>query len=504
MDEVKDVDIRYGVNILLEQPPDECCPIVIERSPTLANLLGTIEAHWSPSGASSSDYRSIRSGSVLRADGGYLILDAGDVLAEPGAWRILMRTLRSRCLEIVPQELSQPLAQVALKPDAIPIDIRVILVGDAGIYHQLESLDRDFAEQFKVLADFDTEVDRNLNGVKQYAGVLARIARDEGLPHFDAGAVASLAEHGARIASRGGKLTARFGRIADIAREAAFLTTKRAGDLVSDADVREAVKRTRERASLPSSRFQSFIQSGTIRINTTGKVAGQVNGLAVMTAGQLTYGFPARITATVGPGRAGVIDIESRADMSGSIHTKGFHILGGLLRHLLGTDHPLTFSASLAFEQSYGGIDGDSASGAETCCLLSALTGIPLHQSIAMTGAIDQHGHIQAIGGVNEKVEGFFDVCHHFGLTGEQGVIIPASNAGDLMLRTDVADACVTGEFRIYAVERIEQALEIFTDQPAGTLGDDGYPQGSLLAIAVERAEQFWRETLRAPAPEDI
>ncbi|MCH9673460.1 MAG: AAA family ATPase [Gammaproteobacteria bacterium] len=498
--QIPDAEIRYGINILLEQEDGSECPTVIERTPSVRNLLGTVEAQMAPNGAMSSDYRSVRGGALLRADGGYLILDAADVLTEPGSWRMLMRTLRSGRLDIVPADLAHPFAPISLKPESVAINVKVILVGDAGVYYQLEQLDRDFSELFKVLADFDSEVERSVASVLEYAGVLARMVRDEGILHFDQSAVATLAEHGARIAASSGKLTARFGRVADIAREAEFIARRSGNEMVSGADVTETVRRTKSRASLPSLRFQSFIKSGSIRIQTTDEVVGQINGLAVMSAGPVSYGFPARITATVGPGRAGIIDIESRADMSGSIHTKGFHILGGLLRYLIGTDHPMTFTASLAFEQSYGGIDGDSASGAETCCLLSALTQIPIRQSVGMTGAIDQHGHIQSIGGVNEKVEGFYDICNHFGLTGDQGVIIPASNAGDLMLRPDVVAAAQAGKFRIFAVDTIHQALEILMRRPAGTRGNDGeYEAGTILHAAVERVGQYWRETLRAP-----
>jgi len=351
-----------------------------------------------------------------------------------------------------------------------------------------------------VLADFNYEIERSELGINQYASVVARICRNEDLVHFDASGIAALTEHGARIASRKGKITARFGRIADIVREASFLASKAGSSLVSRAQVEETVVRTKYRASLPSTRFQELIHDGTIMVQTQGNVVGQINGLAVINAGQLSYGFPARITATIGAGQAGVINIEGAAALSGAIHTKGFHILGGLLRHLLQLDHPLAFSASIAFEQSYGGIDGDSASGAEICCLISALTGVPIRQGMAMTGAIDQHGHIQAIGGVNEKIEGFFDACQYMGLNHEQGIIIPRSNAGDLMLRSDVVKACAEGQFRIHAVENVEQALEVLTGKEAGEPGSDGkYPEDSLLGLAQIKATDFWHKTMIRP-----
>ena len=492
----------YDVNIVLEAAKDGMSPVIVETSPSLGRLLGSVENGWSPQGPTRGDFRRISAGSILRANGGYLVLEARDLLTEPGAWRMLVRTLRNKQLEIVPPELGGSYFRTSVKPEPIPISMRVILVGDTGTYYMLDRADPDFAQLFKVLADFDSEIERNEEGVRQYAGVVAKIVEDEDLPHFDKSAVAALAEHGARIASRRDKLTARFGRIADIAREAVYVARKRGetGAVTGD-DIRETVTRTKQRANLPSRRFHGMIANGTIVIETNGRTVGQVNGLATIKAGMLTYGFPARITATIAPGHAGIIDIESSASLSGSIHTKGFKILGGLMRHLLRVDHAMAFSASLAFEQSYGGIDGDSASGAEICCLLSALTGVPLRQDIAMTGAIDQHGRIQAIGGVNEKIEGYYDTGIALGTSGEGGVIIPASNAGDLMLRPDVVAACEEGRFNIWAVSSVHEALEVFTGVEAGTLNEDGeYPEDSLLGKAQAKARSFWERSSTSPA----
>lgn len=492
----------YDVNVVLEAVNDGVSPVVVETSPSLGRLLGSVETGWSAKGPTHGDFRRISAGSILRANGGYLILEARDLLTEPGAWRMLVRTLRNKKLEIVPSELGASYFRTSIKPEPIPISIRVILVGDTGTYYMLDRADPDFGQLFKVLADFETEIERNEEGIRQYASVIAKMAKQEGLPPFDKTAVAALAEHGARIAARPNKLTARFGRIADIAREAVYVARKRGEEgVVTGDDVRETVMRTKQRANLPSRRFHAMIASGTIIIETMGRTVGQVNGLAVIKAGMLTYGFPARITATIAPGHAGIIDIESSASLSGQIHTKGFQILGGLLRYLLRADHAMAFSASLAFEQSYGGIDGDSASGAEICCLLSALTGIPLRQDVAMTGAIDQHGRIQAIGGVNEKIEGFFDTGVALGTSGEGGVIIPASNAGDLMLRPDVVAACAEGRFNIWPVSTVQEALEIFTGVEPGTPDDEGqYPKESLLGQAQCRAREFWERSSTSPA----
>ena len=492
--------ILYGVNVICTRDGDSS-PVVNEYTPTVMNLLGTVEPEFVGGGQMVTNYRGIRGGALVQADGGYLILNARDVLSEPGAWRMMMRTLRTGKLEIVPSELRWMMPMQSLKPQAIEISVRIIMIGSSHLYYQLDQVDQDFVDLFKVLADFNSEIERSELGISQYAGVVARICKEEELAHFDASGIAALAEHGARIASRKGKITARFGRIADVVREASFLAGKSGDDRVNRRHVEETISRTRHRASLPSSRFQELIKDGTVMVQTSGSVVGQINGLAVINAGQLTYGFPARITATIGAGRAGVINIEGAASMSGAIHTKGFHILGGLLRHLMQTDHPLTFSASIAFEQSYGGIDGDSASGAEICCLISALTGVPIRQGLAMTGAIDQLGHIQAIGGVNEKIEGFFDVCRLQGLAGDHGVIIPKANAGDLMLRKDVLAACEKGDFHVYAVETVNQALEVLTGRTAGQPDEQGhFPEGSLLGLARSKATEYWNKTMNRPS----
>jgi ATP-dependent Lon protease len=490
----------YRINAILAHEDDASCEIIVENTPTMSNLLGSIDHTFTRGEIPHSDHLMIRAGSLLRADGGYLVLEAREVLREPGAWHVLMRTLRTGRLEIVPPELVSPWAALSLKPEPIDINVKVVLLGESDIYYMLDEFDPDFPELFKVLADFARVVPHDENGLRQYAGVLARIAKEEGLPPFDRTAVAALIEHGARIAADKGKLTTRFGRLADIAREAAFICGKNSKLRVTRDEVGEAVSRTKQRADLPSRRFREMIAEGTIRVETSGAVVGQINGLAVISAGPLTYGFPARITATIGPGTAGVINIERESALSGSIHTKGFYILGGLLRHLLRTDHPLVFDASIAFEQSYGGIDGDSASGAEICCMLSALTEIPLRQDLAMTGAIDQVGHILAIGAVNEKIEGFFDTCRDFGLTGAQGVIIPGANAGDLMLREDVVEACAAGRFHVYAVNTVQEALERLTLMPAGERNADGqYPEGTVLNAAVVRAWLYWVKVSQTP-----
>jgi len=493
----------YRVNVILEHKGAAACPIILENIPMMRNLLGSIGVEFLPDGQAYASHMGIRAGSLLRADGGYLILDARDVLTEPQAWKVLVRTLRTGRLEIMPADLALPWAGPSLKPEPIDVNVKVVLLGDTFVYHLLDALDPDFPNLFKVLADFDTTIPRNKKGVNEYARVLARIAKEEDLRAYDRSAVVAFVEQGARIAARHDKLTARFGLLADVAREAAFLADKQGRSVVSAEDVHEAARRRERRADLPARRFRELVADGTIRIQTRGAQVGQINGLAILQAGALLYGFPARITATVAPGTAGVINIEREAALSGAIHTKGFYILGGLLRRLLRADHPLAFDASVAFEQSYGGIDGDSASGAEICCLLSALTDVPLRQDLALTGAIDQIGHILPVGGVNEKVEGFFDACRDTAMTGTQGVIIPAANVGDLVLRDDVVEACREGQFYVYGAANVQQALELLADMPVGERGDNGkYSEGTLLGIAVKRAHDFWQKAAhQRPGP---
>jgi len=487
--------LRYNVNILFSHKKNTNCPIIVERVPSLVKLLGTIESKWGEKGPELSDHMSITAGTLLRADGGFLLLDARELLSEPGAWKILTRTIKNGLLEIVPAEIASPFSQSTLKPEPIPVNVRVIILGDANTYYMLDNHDPDFPDLFKVLVDFDSDIERNSKGFGDYASVIARMVEDESLLHFDKSGIAALIEHGARICARKNRLTTNFPRIADLAREGNYLAIKESAKIITKNHVNNAVKRTKLRGGLPSKRFQEMLANGTINLFTSGEQIGEINGLAVIHAGPVVYGFPSRITSTVGPGRAGVINIEGQADMSGSIHTKGFQILGGLLRHLLPTIHPLTFSASIAFEQSYGGIDGDSASGAEFCCLISAITNIPISQEYAMTGAIDQHGRLQAIGGVNEKIEGFFDTCKAQGFTGTQGVIIPESNAGDLMLRADIQQAVKDNKFAVHAVSQVTQALEILCKQPAGDLINGVYPGNSILFKAMEKSNLFWKNT---------
>jgi predicted ATP-dependent protease len=479
---------RLRVNVIATRAPGEPAPAIVDNAPTAAGLLGSVDAIVLPDGTAVADHLTARPGTLLRADGGYLLLEAADLVTEPGTWRALIRTLRAGRVNWFTRESG---GGPSLVPHSIPIDVKVVLLGPPGLYALLDANDPEFSELFKVLADFETVIDRDDDGVRMYAAVLARLAADCDLPPFDASAVGALVEHGARIAGQDRKLTARFGRLGDIAHEAAFVAREAEATIITAAHVNQTVRRTKARGALPAARFQESVTQGSKLVAVSGTVVGQINGLAVLHAGPLTYGFPVRISATLGPGTGGTVNIEGEADLSGSIHTKGFHILSGVLRTLLPTDHPLAFDASIAFEQSYGGIDGDSASGAEACCLLSALTRIPIRQDLAMTGAIDQHGRILPIGAVSEKIEGFHDVCRAVGFTGTQGVVIPRSNAGALMLRDDVVESARSGSFHIYVVDTIHEVLELFMGRPAGDVSA-GYAEGTILGAAIDRAKHLW------------
>ncbi|MCB1644678.1 MAG: AAA family ATPase [Pseudomonadales bacterium] len=491
----EDIDLSrlYQVNLITCHDADAPCPVVSLSNPTLANLVGKVDREVTTNAmVLRSDHMMIKPGALLEADGGYLILEAQDILTEPGAWATLLRTLKTGMYEIFNADPLGLWGTVQLKPEPIKVDVKVVLVGDPDTYQMLDYYEPRFAGLFKILADFSDTLPRDSEGFSAYGNVIARLAQRDDLLPFSAGAVARLIEQGARISAQQGQLTSQFGRIADIAREAAFIAAKSGQIVVEADDVIHGIQRSRRRAELPARRFRRLMAEGTLRVDVQGTEVGQINGLAVTSAGPLVYGFPSRITASIGPGSAGAINIERESDLSGSVHTKGFLILTGLLRYLLKLRHPMAFSASLAFEQTYGGIDGDSASGAEFCCLISALTELPIRQDLAMTGAIDQKGNILPIGAVSEKVEGFFDSCQGVGFTGTQGVLIPRANAAELMLRDDVVEAVRAGEFSVYAIETIHQALAILMNRTAGTCTEDEYDTGSILARAQHRAHEYW------------
>ncbi|MBI4454365.1 MAG: AAA family ATPase [Acidobacteria bacterium] len=472
---------RYQVNALVHHSVNHGAPVIYEDNPTYHNLVGQIE-HIAQMGALITDFNLIKSGALHRANGGYLMLDAHKALLQPFAWEGLKRALRSRQMSIEPLgQMLSLISTVSLEPEPIPLDVKVVLLGERLLYYLLCQFDPDFSELFKVAADFEEQMDRRPENHLLYAQLIATLARKENLRPLESGAVARVIEHSARIAGDAEKLSLRMGSVADLLREADYWAGEAGHDRVSAPDVQRAIGAQIHRLDRLRELIQEEIRRGTILIDTQGANVGQVNGLSVITLGQFAFGRPSRITARVRLGKGEVIDIEREVELGGPIHSKGVLILSGFLGARYAADRPLSLSASLVFEQSYSGVEGDSASSAELYALLSALANVPIRQSLAVTGSVNQYGQVQAIGGVNEKIEGFFDVCNARGLTGDQGVLIPMSNVKHLMLRQDVVEAASAGTFHIYAVETIDQGIEILTGLPAGERDKNGnFPEGSV------------------------
>ncbi len=436
----------------------------------------------------------LRGGSLLRADGGFLIMYSLEALSEVGVWRALKRTLNHNRLEIQPLEMFYPFGGSAQKPEAIDINVKVILIGDRSLYELLYEYEEDFRKIFKVRVEFDEEMAMSDGVIAEYAGRLRALSEKENLYPFDRGAFAAMLEYGVRQAGRRNKVTARFIEIADLAREAHYNAAGAGESVVRAAHVRGALSSKMERHNLIETRIREMIQEGTLLVDVEGTRVGQVNGLSVLEIGGYSFGKPVRITATAALGKTGLINIEREANLSGRFHDKGIHIIAGFLRSLFAQDKPLSLAASICFEQSYSGVDGDSASSTEIYALASALSGLPLRQDIAVTGSINQQGDIQAIGGVNEKIEGFFDVCRIKGLTGTQGVMMPESNVEDLMLREDVLEAVTAGKFHVWPVGKVEQGIELLTGMAAGKKNGDGkFEPGTVLALIDERLHAMAR-----------
>jgi ATP-dependent Lon protease len=482
----------YGVNVILSHNHEEASPVIFETTPTYVNLFGTIQRAYDARGGWTSDFMDLRGGSLLRADGGFLIMYSMEALSETGVWRALKRTLNHNRLEIQPLEMFYPFGGSALKPEAIDINVKVILIGDRELYELLYEYEEDFRKIFKVRVEFDEEMAMSDGVIAEYAGRLRALSEKEGLYPFDRGAFAAMLEYGVRQAGRRNKVTARFIDIADLAREAHYNAAAAAESVVRAAHVRGALSSKVERHNLIETRIREMIEEGTLLVDVSGTRVGQVNGLSVLEIGGYSFGKPVRITATAALGKAGLINIEREANLSGRFHDKGVHIIAGYLRSLFAQDKPLSLAASICFEQSYSGVDGDSASSTEIYALVSALSGLPLRQDIAVTGSINQQGDIQAIGGVNEKIEGFFDVCRIKGLTGTQGVMIPESNVEDLMLREDVLDAVAAGQFHIWPVVKVEQGIDLLTGVAAGNKnGERTFEPGTVLALMDERLREM-------------
>ena len=479
---------QYSVNILVDNSEQQGPPVIIEEYPTYRNLFGSIERIVDRSGVWRTDFSKIKAGSFIRANGGYLVLNLLDAIVEPGVWPSLKRALKSRKMEIQTYDPFYLFTTSAMKPEPIEMDIKVIVLADPYLYHLLHRYDEDVSKIFKVRADFDTIMDRTEETVLQLARFIRARGEEHGLRPFDRSAVAALVEEAVRMGGRQEKMAATFPRLTDLLMEADYLAAGSMRDVVRAEDVTEAVAARIHRSSLIEEKIQDMIDRGSIMIDTDGAKVGQINGLAVYSLGDIMFGKPSRITATTSMGKAGIINIEREADLSGSSHSKGVLILGGYLRTMFAQDKPLAMSASIAFEQSYSGVDGDSASSTEMYALLSSLSGVPIKQGIAVTGSVNQNGEIQAIGGVNHKIEGFFACCRAKGLTGNQGVLIPKANVADLMLRPEVVEAVRAGTFHVWAVGTIEEGIEILTGKQAGVRQPDGtYPPDSMYGVVDAR-----------------
>lgn len=486
---------RYRVNVIVHHDPDEGAPIVTCDNPTYANLVGRVEQQ-AQMGALVTDFSLIQPGALHKANGGYLVIEARKLLQQPYAWEGLKRVLNSQEIEIEsPQQALGLIRTVSLEPEPIPLNVKLVLVGERWLYHLLCAYDPDMEDLFKVMADFDNQMDYDEEHAASYADLLATMAKRAELPPLHASGVARLMEHSLRIAQDQEKLSAQVDAMQDLVAEAGFHAQSEDADSIEAVHVQTALNAQRRRASRLKERIQESIERGTLYIDTADAVVGQINGLSVLQQSGFAFGRPNRITARVRLGKGDIVDIERETALGGPLHAKGVLVLSGFLSGRYAPEQPLSMQASLVFEQSYGGIDGDSASSAELYALMSALAEVPIKQSLAVTGSVNQHGVVQPIGGVNEKIEGFFDVCQQRGLTGDQGVLIPQSNAPHLMLRPDVVEAVRAGNFHVYPVETIDEGITLLTGLPAGTRSDDGvYPADSVNGKVEERLLTFARQ----------
>ncbi len=488
---------KYQANLLVENGDGHGAPVAVEQNPTYPNLFGRIEKE-SVYGALQTDFTLVKAGSLLRANGGYLVVNADELVRAPFAYEALKRALRNR--ETTIEELGEQAGFVTtrgLRPEPIPLDVKVVLLGSPSLYYQLHALDEGFREVFKVRADFGSDMKRTPQGVLDYLNFMTALGHRENLMPLNTEAAARLIEEGSRLAEDQEKLSTRFGDLADIIREANYWASADAAPAVTKKHVEQAVEAKVYRSNLIEERLQEMTERGTLMVDTDGAVVGQINGLSVLSMGEYSFGRPVRITASVGLGQTGLLDIERESRLGGPLHTKGVLILAGYLSYAYAQDKPLTLSGRLVLEQSYEGVEGDSASSAELYALLSQLSGLPIKQGLAVTGSVNQRGQTQAIGGVNTKIEGFFDLCRIKGLTGQQGVMIPASNVSNLMLRDDVVEAARQGMFHIYAVEHVNQGIEVLTGVPAGERQPDGaFPEGTVNEL-VDRRLREMAEALR-------
>ncbi len=483
---------KYEVNVIVNNKDLNGAPCVFESNPTYYNLFGRIE-HKFQYGVAVTDFSMIKAGSMHRANGGYIVINALDLLRNLFAYDALKRAIRNKEIKIEDiWEQYRLISTTTLRPEAIPLNVKVILIGNPFLYYLLYNYDEEFQELFKVKADFDSRVDKNLENIKKYAMFIATRCKEEGLLPFDKTGVARVVEFGSRLANHQDKLSTLFGNIADLIREAHYWAKKSGSGVVKREHVERAIDEKRFRHNRIEERLREAVLEDTIIIETDGKKVGQINGLAVIDLGDYSFGKPSRITARTYTGKAGVVNIERETKMSGRIHEKAILILTNYLGSKYARNKPISLTASITFEQLYEMVEGDSATCAEFYALISSISGVPLKQNIAVTGSMDQNGDVQPIGGVNEKIEGFFDICKERGLNGAHGVIIPKRNLKHLMLRKDVVEAVKEGRFKIYPIERVEEGLEILTDMPAGEMKEDGtYPEGTINYLVTKRLTEI-------------
>lgn len=496
---------RYEINVFVDNRGTTGAPVVFEANPTYNNLFGRIEHVMQIGGAAITNFTMIKSGALHRANGGYLILDAREVLINPFAWDALKRCIRNGEIKIEDVlEQYRFMTVVSLKPEPVPLKAKIIMIGSPWIYYLLYYQEPDYRKFFKVKADFDSRIAHTPEILKDYALFVSTHCKNEKLLPFDKSGVAGLLEYSSRLVEDQGRLSSQFMEIADLIREADFWARKENSSLVTKAFVMRAVEEKVYRSNRIEERMQEMFDDGTILCDTEGAVAGQINGLSVLTLGDYTFGRPSRVTARVYMGRAGMVNVEREVKLSGPIHDKGVLILTGYLGGKFALDKPLSFSASICFEQSYEGVEGDSASSTELYALLSALSGVPINQGIAVTGSVNQLGKVQPIGGVNYKVEGFYAVCKAKGLTGAQGVVIPRTNERHLMLKDEVVEAVRDGKFHIWSVETIDEGIEILTGAPAGERQPDGaYPAGTINGLVDNRLREMLESMKKFSAPSD-
>jgi lon-related putative ATP-dependent protease len=488
---------KYEVNVIVDNSGNDGAPVIYEQNPSYQNLFGKIEKEVQY-GVVTTDFTMIRPGSIHKANSGFLVMMVEDLFRNPFSWDGLKTALKTG--EVVVEEPGERMGFIStrgIKPEPIPLSLKVVIIGTPQINQILYTQDPDYSELFKVKADFDTTMDRTEENVRNYASFICGLCEEYHLHHLDSSAVAKVIEYGSRLAEDQNKLTTRFSHVADIIREASYYAAQDQSEYTSDRHIVKAIEEKIYRSNLIQEKIQEFITRGIFLIETEGEKIGQVNGLSVIGLGDIEFGRPSRVTASIGVGRTGIMDIEREAALGGPTHTKGVLILSGYLNARYAQDKPLSLSARLVFEQSYEGVDGDSASSTELYAILSALSGLPINQAIAVTGSVNQNGEVQAIGGVNEKLEGYFEVCKAKGLTGKQGAMIPASNVQNLMLKDEIIEAAKEGKFTIYPVSTINEGIEVLTGVKAGEWRPDGTFEKGTVNYLVDKRLKEMAETMK-------